>query len=551
MERLLRWSWLFGLAGLFALIVYGSLWFVTGEPGAPWVAPWGIAAGLLLALYGFLDRELLVAGASSRAFRYGSGATAMVVLAGAVGVAAFALAERHDTRFELTRDQRFTLSDRSRTLARELPVEVEVTAFFRHNSPEQTRFRTLIEGYQNHTDRLTVTFVDPLRQPRLADQFTITSDHGTVILQAGDARQRLEARFDEEAVTHALTRLLAGEDHEICWSTGHGEVDPDDDRSPSGLGVVVLKLEDQNYTVRRINVLTEGIARDCDALVVARPTSDWLAVEREALAVYLAEGGRVFALLEPGTVPLLAADLERYGVLVGDDVVIDPSPRSRMMGVDDPAFLVLSQRDMALHPITEPLSAVVILAIARSVRGDPLVGDTTVHELLQASEDSWGETTFDLDDPAAMRPDPDADLIGDVPLAVAVEILDPEVVEVGRPGEPVADVEEAAVFDPEAIAGAVPADFAPQPGGRLVVIGDADFASNQLVMLGNNQDLFLNSLAWLVEEEAQLGAGPTPEGDFLTLTGIEEALLWLVTLFLVPGSAIALAVLVTIRRRFL
>lgn len=547
MERLARVSWLFGLAGFLALLVYGSLWYVTGEPGAPYVFPFGIAAGVLLAAYGFLDRESLASGAGSRAFRYGSGATAMVLLAGCVAVAGYVLAKQHDTRWEWTTDQRFTLSERSRGIARELERDVEVYAFFRSDSPEHHQFRTLIEGFQDETDRITVHFADPLRHPRLAERFTITSEFGTVILQSGEDRQRLESRFDEEAVAHALTRLVSGEDHRLCWTIGHGEADPDDDAGAGGLGVVVLKLEDQNYTVTKSNVLTEGVDRACHAVVIARPVKDWLPVEREALAAYVAEGGRVLAMLEPGTVPELSADLERYGVLVGNDVVLDPSPGSQLLGIDDPAYLVLSEGDMALHPITEPLDALLVLGVARSVKGNPMLGGARVHELLSASEESWGETSLDaaIDDPEAIRPDEGVDLVGNVPLAVAVQVEDPSILGVGQ--APPAE-EEGPGLD---VAAGVPADFAPAPGGRLVVLGDSDFASNQLLLLGNNQDLFLNSIAWLVEEEAQLGTGPEDEGDLLTLTVIEEALLWLTTIFLIPGAAIALAVLMAVRRRFL
>jgi len=35
---------------------------------------------------------------------------------------------------------------------------------------------------------------------------------------------------------------------------------------------------------------------------------------------------------------------------------------------------------------------------------------------------------------------------------------------------------------------------------RLVIIGDADFATNTHYYNGNNSDLFLNSVSWLTEE---------------------------------------------------
>jgi hypothetical protein len=50
----------------------------------------------------------------------------------------------------------------------------------------------------------------------------------------------------------------------------------------------------------------------------------------------------------------------------------------------------------------------------------------------------------------------------------------------------------------------VPAAFTPKAGGKVVVFGDSDFASNQLVDQLTNKDLLLNTIAWMVGEGDQL-----------------------------------------------
>jgi ABC-type uncharacterized transport system involved in gliding motility auxiliary subunit len=574
MERLTRYAWAIGLAGLFCLLMFLSLLFLHwGKVTDPWTAGFGIAAGVLLALYGVLDRETLERGATSRAFRFGGGAVAMVLLAGAVGVAAFELAEDHDHRWDISRDKRFSLSDKSEKVAAELEGDVEVYAFFSTGSGERYQFEKLMEGYQQASSRIEVQFFDPLRHPRMADRFTVTSDYGTVVLVSGDDRQRLESSFHEEAVTDALIRLMSAEDHRLCWAMGHGELDPDDDAGSEGLGTVVIKLEDQNYTVTKSNVFTQGIDRECEVLVVARPTREWLPLELERLAVYLAEGGRVFVLLEAGTVPGFAEELQRYGVIVGNDVVIEVDPAHRIADVEDPSVIALSEGNYAVHPITEPLRSIIVFWVARSVKGDPLRPGVRTHELLQASSESWGETTLDFDpedlaaSPEAFLPTEGQDLIGRVPLMVAIEVLDPNVLEVEVPeASGVLPAEDpgpelplrpslavpGSGIDLDDVSGAVPDDFAPKPGGRLVVVGDSDFASNRLLTIPNNQDLFTNTIAWLVEEEAQIAQAPEPEqGDTLTLTVLEGLLVVLVSVFVVPGLAVGLAILAMLRRRFL
>jgi ABC-type uncharacterized transport system involved in gliding motility auxiliary subunit len=368
----------------------------------------------------------------------------------------------------------------------------------------------------------------------------------------------------------ALVTVASKVTHKVCWATGHGEADPDDSYTERGLGAVVVELESLNYQVLRQQVPTEGIARDCEVLVVARPTSEWLPYELEALAAYLAEGGRVVVLLEPGLTPHLADELQRYGVVVGHDLVIDVNPANQMMGVDDPAFVVLSGRGVLSHPITEGIGAALVFPLARTVAPNREREGVQVRGLLQTSEAAWAET-----DPEGAEVGPDEhELQGEVPVAVVVEITDPAALEVAAstqvapaaPADPEpidldalgdADPEPAATVEDRVpapidmeddVGRAVPFDFAPTPGGRLVVFGDSDFASNVFLTLGNNRDLFMNTVAWMVEEDAQLGERPEA-GDTLEITSFGEAMLCIVSVFLVPGGALLLAIAAWLRRR--
>ena len=161
----------------------------------------------------------------------------------------------------------------------------------------------------------------------------------------------------------------------------------------------------------------------------------------------------------------------------------------------------------------------------KRLRDDLGAGDRDIEASLQAVEEIFGVSLLEG------RTLQDFQTIGDVAAALTAG-------SVGR-------------FDPEAALNeAVPSSFTPVAGGRLVVVGDADFATNALMEFGNNQDLFLNTIAWLAQEERQIGERPS-EGEKLTLTGYGEGLICLVSLGVVPGSAILIAVLLLFRRRYL
>jgi len=562
-----RYAWTLALAGSVLLIGAAIGYYAAGRmDGAPtWLA---VAGGVLMLLYPALDRDTFAEAASSRTVQLGSGATLLVGLFGAVAAGLFVLSERHDSTWDLTSDAQHTLADQSIAVVGGLEEPVEVLAFFVATNPGGREFRRIADLLQEHTDQLSVQHIDPLRQPRLASNHEISGDHGTVLLKLGDVERRLEWPFTEERFVEALVTVSSKVTHKVCWAMGHGEPDPDDSYTERGMGAVVAELDALNYQVVRQQVPMAGIDRDCEVLVIARPKEEWLPYEREALAAYLAEGGGVVVMLEPGLTPDFADELARYGVLVGDDLVIDVNPANQMMGVDDPAFVVLSGPGVLSHPITDSIGAALVFPLARTVAPNREREGVRVRGLLQTSEAAWAET-----DPegAEVGPDPH-ELQGEVPVAVVVEITDPAVLEVAastqdgpvpepepepidldslgeEPAEPSVDDRVPAPIDLQGDVGrAVPYDLAPTPGGRLVVIGDTDFASNVFVALGNNRDLFLNTVAWLAEEESQLGER-TEAGDTLEITSFGEAMLCIVSVFLVPGGALLLAIASWLRRR--
>ena len=88
--------------------------------------------------------------------------------------------------------------------------------------------------------------------------------------------------------------------------------------------------------------------------------------------------------------------------------------------------------------------------------------------------------------------------------------------------------------------GTMPPPPTPVPGGRLVVVGDASFAGNRNLAFGANRDLFLDSIAWLAREDAQLGARPDNTGDVLAITARDQMLLMMAALLLMPAVPLAL-----------
>jgi ABC-type uncharacterized transport system involved in gliding motility auxiliary subunit len=86
---------------------------------------------------------------------------------------------------------------------------------------------------------------------------------------------------------------------------------------------------------------------------------------------------------------------------------------------------------------------------------------------------------------------------------------------------------------------------------RLVVVGDSDFATNQVLGgPGSDADFFLDSINWLAQDEDQISIRPKPETSrHLTLTLSQAtALVWIDRLFL-PGIVIIFGISIWWKRR--
>jgi ABC-type uncharacterized transport system involved in gliding motility auxiliary subunit len=215
---------------------------------------------------------------------------------------------------------------------------------------------------------------------------------------------------------------------------------------------------------------------------------------------------------------------------VGADIVVDPANPLPFFGPETIFVNIYGN-----HPITRALDQAqlpVVVPLGRSVRAAAAAPEgLTVTELILTSADGWGETDLDQLDQVDRQ---EADLPGPVALAVAVEVAE----------EGVADgLGEAPA------AGSVSPDDVGR-GLRLVVVGDADFASNGQMQNIPNATFLANAVNWLVDRETLVGIpAKAPEQVRLSLTRGELARISWLVLAVLPGLALAAGLMVYLKRR--
>ena len=510
MQRLGTPALLLGLAGVVAGVVLR-----TYRPS--WTKVWPallILGGLvlLLGLYALFASNVRRA-LAGRATRYGLNAAVLVVLILGVIALVEAVSYRHSQRWDLTENKRWSLSPQTIKVVGELPGPVKAVAFYRPDQPGKRTAEDLLKQYAARSDgKFTWEVIDADRNPLAARQYNVES-YGTVILETtlkdGQTKQEKLVELEEEKLTNALIRVTRPGKRTVYFLKGHGEKDPSSsDRT--GYNQMKAAIETLNYDVKDLLLARETkIPDDAAIVVVAGPQKDLLPNELEALVAYVDRAGKVLFLVDPFQNAGLGPVLERWGLGLGGDVIIDINPQGRLAGAGPEVPVV---GDYLAHPITRDFRFATFFPVARSVSPKEKAPEgVTAQGLARTSGESWAETNQDQIRTGQVKPDP-GEARGPLTIAAVATV----------------DAKDAPAERKNAKA-------------RIVLIGDSDFASNGFVNLSGNRDFFLNTLSWLAEEENLIAVRPKeasrPQPVFLTAAQGQ-------VLFLVPVVAIPLAVIV-------
>ncbi|HKC10016.1 MAG TPA: GldG family protein [Methylomirabilota bacterium] len=512
-------------AAVVCLLVAFALWnFYPGVPGQ-WVFLGLGGAFLLLSLA--LNTGEARSAMGTRTARYGAGAAVMVLLALGIVVAANAISLRHSVRWDFTENKRNSVSPQTIQVLRTLKAPVSAIAFFRSDTPGKKTAEDLLTQYATYSrGKFTWRLEDTDRAPALARQYGVES-YGTVVLEGGAAGQTRTEKVqdaEEEKLTNAIVKITRAGKRVVYVLKGHGEREiGSTDRA--GFSQAKEQMEKANYEVKDLFLARDPkIPDDAAIVVVPSPKTDLFPAELAALDGYIARAGKVFFMAAPFQAEATMKYLTKYGIVVDEDVVIELNPIGQLFGVG-PLVPVVGTYEP--HPITKDMGGVMTLfPLTRSVSvAKALPKGVQASPLAQTSRQSWGETDKNVFQTGKATPDPN-EKTG--PLSVAL----------------VATVD--AQPDPKAEGDAAKKP----PKARIVVVGTADFASNQFLGAQGNRDFFLNVVSWLAEEEDLISIrAKDPKQNPVVLTSGQSRLVLGLPLLVLPGAVLICGIGVILQRR--
>jgi gliding motility-associatede transport system auxiliary component len=510
LRRLGDWGGWVGLAALAAAVLVA---FVNRPEWARFRWPF-VVAGAVLVLLSLIARVQNWRGKlGHRSTRYGfNAAVGVLIVFGVVGLVE-ALSVRHNWRWDLTENKRYSLSPQTIQLLGNLKGDVAATGFFQTSQPSQSRAEDLLRQFARYSKgHFTWKIVDPDREPQLARRYGVDA-YETIVLEAG-ARSEKVTGPEEEKLTNALVKLSREGKRVIYVVQGHGEHELQSTDRP-GFSQAKEAMEKANYEVKPLVLARDGkVPDDAAVVIVPGPRTDLLAPEIDALDAYLGRGGKLLVMVDPVTAPnqrdpeALKRFLSRYGFDVGNNLVIETNPIGRLFGIG-PEVPIVQQYDP--HPITRDMSGITTLfPLTRSISAakTPPTG-ITVQPLAQTSPQSWGETDFQALMRGEAKPDPQ-DPKGPLPVAAV----------------------------------------ATKDKARVVVYGTSNLAANQFLNVQGDRDFFLNTVSWLAEEEDQIAIRPkdTRQTPIFMSTQQGQAVFWLPVVVL-PALAVVGGVAAVVRRR--
>ncbi len=485
-------------------------------------------AGINAIFFLVIDRKEVLHALKTRTALYGMNATVVIFVFLGILIAINVLTFHHKFLWDLTESSVYTLSPQTQKIAQNLPRKVKITAFFQIGNPGREEFERLVDGYKELTDQIEVELVDPVRQPAVAKQYGVTNP-GTVVFKSGKQETKVK-QSTEENLTNALLQVTRDQQKKIYFLSGHKEKNVEG-KERSGYSQAKQALEQDHYKVEPLLLLQTGhVPDDANALIINGPEKALQESEITAIDAYLNQGGAVLLLLDPQQDAGLTTFLERWGIHIRDDLVVDPLAKLYKSDFTTPIISQISD-----HPITRNMRDATIYPMLRSVSAITTEGLVT-QEILFSGPRSWAEKDYKS---GKVQFDPGIDLQGPVPIAVvsSKEINSVNNIEQKPGASPEAKTSESSASAKKAY---------------LVVVGDSDFASNQKFKLYGNGDFFLNTASWLAKEENLISIRPrTRKWSPITLTETQGNLTFMLGVLVFPGIVILTGLRVWWKRRSL
>ncbi|MEP6603308.1 MAG: GldG family protein [Spartobacteria bacterium] len=497
-----------------------------------------------------------------RRFQIGVNVLLQIIFILFLAIAANYLGFSHYKRWDMSREQKYALSDKTKRFLSTLKNKMRVTVFFA-STPITPDVQSLLTEYQYAgKGKIDIENIDPERNlsraKELFEKYKVVSDESLLVLDYEGRNKTVKAsemaEIDqgaamfgegphvsafkgEQAITGAMMDLVERKKNTVGYVTGHKEPSIVDAKPPPMLAqqqepppaspISTLKtfIENENIKFQELNLQSEAeIPADIKTIVLAGPQYDLSDREMKLLRDFWEKQGRVLLLVDPGAkTPKLTAFLNELGLRVNDDRL--------MVFIKTGIQEVAITRDVQAHflgesAVTKRLAGARALFFggSSSLTLEPQrvqAANIKLEPLIQAEKGYFAEKDYNGDNQAKFQED--ARTAPQTPLTIAAAI------EKGGSGDARVQVGSS----------------------RMVVVTNATFIQDKaLTQDQQGLDFISGAINWLLSREQLIGIAPKVPKT-LTFSLDEDAMRgvrWLI-LVLIPLVPAVLGAAVWWQRR--
>lgn len=461
------------------------------------------------------------------------------------------LAARHFKRWSLSDQAQAQLAPMTLRVLNAVTNPVKVTLYYDKRESLYNLSYNLLKAYRYANPLIDLDLVDYVNDPAKARAVKLAyklgetdrdliifdcQDRSKIVYQGelsdidmqplirGESREVKRTNFKGEALfTSAILSVISAVQPKAYFLGDHGEHSPESEDGQNGYSKFAGVLRENNVLAGRL--VLEGpreIPADCKLLIIPGPRT---AIPQEVLdkiSRYLKQGGRAFILFfstagtgNPSGLENILAD---WGVVVGNDVVIDPQ---NAMSDTKHDFVTAN---FGTHAIIKPLLhgyqlySVLPRSVSKDLRSTAGADAPQVEQLVYCG--STGRVITDIRRNGQMVSST-RDFIGNKSIMVAVE------------------------------KGGIRNVSADRGTTRIVVTGESVSLANDFIDRGANRQFVTHAINWLLaRNDLIVAVPPRPLSEYkLTLTDAQKSSARWMMMGAVPGLVLFLGGLVWLRRR--
>lgn len=430
--------------------------------------------------------------------------------------------------YDTTNRGLFTLSEQTKDVVKSVDQDVNIYLVCQSGN-EDNLISKMLERYDDLSDKVTVTKIDPQMNPTFVEKYTTDSLTDNSIIVESSKRftiidnsdiytyiyddyydQSIDAFSGEGEVTSAIDFVLKDEASLpiVYMLTGHNE--------PLLSDKIRSSIERENLNLKDLNLASTGkIPSDAACIMIHSIDTDLSDAETKAVLDYLNNGGKLMLttdIVKGAETPNLNSILDNYGVETVKGIVVEGDSSKMVSNYNHYVFPELKS-----HEITDPLikaKSKVVMPISQGIKiKDSIRGTLSITPLLVTSDSSYSKVagsdmkTFEKED---------GDIAGPFNLGVAIS---------EKYGS-----EET----------------------RIVYFSTSNFLVDDVdkAVSGGNKDLFLNALGWITQQESNISIRAKEVNiDYLSMSGAQTSLISIIAMVVLPLIVIAIGIIVVVRMR--